>query len=379
LRSDLIRGLAGAAALLLGAVCGQDVLAAEERLITPDQEGSLLGAVDVSVASFNPSLGQKVALKLALKQDAAVTASVFDPDHGLVARLADGQALQAGAHELAWDGKTTEGELVPDEAYFFVVEARGAQGAVEVYDPTVFSGGEEQDLTEAALDRDAGTITYRLPTMSRVRIRLGITGGPLLRTLVDWAPRPAGQVTDYWDGKDADGLFDVAGNARTKMIISYFDLPETSVIAFGNKGQTYREYKLVRERPTKPERARLGEGVKLSRHYQTPRLQAGSPGVTMTFPQQVGTGDDGTPVLTGKSVVRVALDDASKPHFQNTKFEIVFFLDGEFYAEEESGYSPYNWVWDTTQAKEGTYILTVNLSGFQDQIGILSRKVKVVK
>lgn len=373
-----MRSLAGAA-LLLAALCGQGVLAAEERLVTPDQEGSVLGAVQVALPSFNPSLGQKVALKLALKQDAAVTASVYDPDQGLVVRLADGQALQAGAHELAWDGKTTEGDLVPDEAYFFVVEARGTDGAIEVYDPTVFSGGEEQDLTQAALDREAGTITYRLPALSRVRIRLGLSGGPLLRTLVDWAPRPAGQVTDYWDGKDTDGLFDLAGNPRTKLIISYFDLPQTSVITFGNKARTYRDYKLATERPTKPERARLGAGVKVSRHYQTPRLQAGSPGVTMSFPRQANPGGTDIPVLNGKTIVHVELDAPSKTHFQNTKFEIVFFLDGEFYAEEETGYSPYNWVWDTTQAKEGTYVLTVNLSGFQDQIGILSRQVKVVR
>ena len=85
------------------------------------------------------------------------------------------------------------------------------------------------------------------------------------------------------------------------------------------------------------------------------------------------------PILKEKALVHVELDEASKPYFQDTKFEIVFFLDSEFYAEEETGYSPYNWVWDTSQAKEGTYVLTVNLSGFKDQIGILSKKVKIIR
>lgn len=366
-------------ALLLTTIWFEIAVAGEERLVSPQQEGQLLGAITVTTPSFNPSLGQTVSLQVVLKQDSALSVSVYDPDRGLVATLAEALEMQAGEHTLAWDGKTAEGDLVPDEAYFFAVTAQGAEGAVEVYDPTTFSGGVEQDLTEAALDRDAGTITYRLPTMSRVRIRLGISGGPLLHTLVDWAPRPAGQVTDYWNGKDKDGLFDMAGNPRMKMIISYFDLPESSVIAFGNKTRTYRDYKMAGKRPLKPERARIGDAVKISRHYQTPRLQDGSPGLTMTFPQQASTTEYGIPVLNGKSVVHVELDDASRAHFQNTKFEIVFFLNGEFYAEEESGYSPYNWVWDTTQGKEGTYILTVNLTGFQDQIGILSRKVQVVK
>ena len=39
----------------------------------------------------------------------------------------------------------------------------------------------------------------------------------------------------------------------------------------------------------------------------------------------------------------------------------------------------FNWVWDLTDVKEGVHILTVNLSGFKDQIGIKSQKVIVKK
>jgi len=46
-------------------------------------------------------------------------------------------------------------------------------------------------------------------------------------------------VTEYWDGKDRDGLIDLGGHPGFKMIISYFDLPENSVIAYGNQGVTY--------------------------------------------------------------------------------------------------------------------------------------------
>jgi len=187
-------------------------------------------------------------------------------------------------------------------------------------------------------------------------------------------------VTEYWDGKDRDGLIDLGGHPVFKMIISYFDLPENSVIAYGNQGVTYLAYKQGVRRAEKETRPWRGDDEKRrSRHFKLARAQARSPGLVMTFPQRTNPGESGIPELQGKMVVHVEIDDAGKRHFQDSKFEIVFFLDGEFYAEEEVGYSPYNWVWDTTQAKEGEYVLTVNLSGFQDQIGILSRKIRVVR
>jgi len=46
---------------------------------------------------------------------------------------------------------------------------------------------------------------------------------------------------------------------------------------------------------------------------------------------------------------------------------------------DETGYTPFNWVWDLSNVKEGEHLLTVNVSSFKDQIGVLSRKVRVVK
>jgi hypothetical protein len=78
-------------------------------------------------------------------------------------------------------------------------------------------------------------------------------------------------------------------------------------------------------------------------------------------------------------LVKVELDERDKIIFANEQYEVAFFLDTEFYAEEEVGYSPYNWVWDLSQVEEGEHVLTVNLSSFKDQIGILSKKVRVIK
>ncbi len=348
-------------------------------VITPASPGKIIQNVRISKSAFNPSLKEELGVYYQLASDAAVAVKVYDPDHELVAAPADGVKQSRGENSVLWDGKEPGGRWAPDEAYYTTIEAVDESGYREIYDPSVFSGGEEKDLVEAKIDAVNGTIHYRLPEMARVRIRLGIAGGPLLYTLVDWKPRLAGEVTEYWNGKDKDNLIDMRTNPRFKMIITYMTLPENSAITYGNKNLDYIAYKEISNGVKKKDYA-VSAGAKRERsmHYSIPRVMDRSPSVVMTFPKKKAVGKDGVPILQGKTLVHVELGEKSKPFFQEMKYEICFFLDGEFFAEEESGYSPYNWVWDTSQIKAGDYILTVNLSSFKDQIGILSRKVKVI-
>ena len=353
----------------------------QPNFITTEKPGKIIQDIRVSKDSFNPSKGEEWGIYYQLNSKAKVNISLYDPDQELVAVLINQKPQGKGKKSVLWDGKDIDGQIVPDEAYFFTIEAVDQKGNMEIYDPTIFSGGEEDDITQGSIDSENGTINYRLPEMGRVSIRLGISGGPLLRTLVDWKPRLTGEVTEYWNGKDQDNLFDLQSHPRFKMLITYFSLPENSIIAYGNKKLGYFEYKTgQKNRPKKRDYPGIEIGEReISKHYAMPRLMDRSPRVVMTFPKSVRLEEDNLPVLKGKTIVHVELDKESKKYFQEMKFEIVFFLDGEFYAEEETGYSPYNWIWDTSQIKEGTYILTVNLASFKDQVGLLSKKVKIVR
>ncbi len=356
-----------------------------DRPVIPAKEsiaplfGRLLSEVATSPSSFNPSHGEDVAIHFQLLKPAKVTGNVYDPDHGLIRTLANEKYMEAGTQGIIWDGKDMDGNVVPDEAYFFNIIAEDESGGEEIYDPTSFSGGAWQDITAADIDPQNHTITYKMPEMGRVMIRMGIQGGPLMNQLVDWKPRVKGMITEYWNGKDKDNLVDLYNHPKFKMIVTYFALPENSVIAFGNKELTYLDYKgsVASERPMKTKRASSVQ--KVSPHYQLPRTIDHSPNLKVSFVNAEGTDEDGTIVLKGKTLVKVELDDEDKLVFQNQQFEICFFLDHQFYAEDEAGYTPFNWVWDLSNVEEGKYLLTVNISGFKDQIGVLSRRVRVVK
>ncbi len=340
--------------------------------------GKVLSQVLLSRSSFNPSLGQTVSLSYTLSEPSVVTVKVYDPDQRLIAILSEGQK-EKGTHSITWDGHDMDGLTVPDEAYFFTITAKDKDGQSEIYDPTTFSGGKSHDITEVRIDPQQYTINYTMPEMGRVMIRMGIQGGPLMNQLVDWKPRLKGAVTEYWNGMDKDNLINIKSHPNFKMIVTYYALPENSVIAFGNQSVTYLDYKkaLTSERPLKPSRETSVSG--LSPHYSLERTVDYSPGIDVQFTQMQGRDKKGLPILNKKTMVKVTLNEEDKAIFQKHQFEICFFLDHNFYAEDETGYTPFNWVWDLSDVEPGEHLLTVNISSFQDQIGLISKKVMVVK
>lgn len=341
--------------------------------------GKLLNDVSTSKSSFNPGHKEKVTLSYSLLKPAKVTVNVYDPDLGLIKIVAGDALMEPGKQTFIWDGKDMDGNIVPDEAYFFTIVAEDKTGLKEIYDPTCFSGGAEHDITAAHIDPQHHTINYTMPELGRVMIRMGIQGGPLMNQLVDWKPRVKGAITEYWNGKDIDNLVDIYNNPKFKLIVAYFSLPDNSVIAFGNKSTDFLAYKrsITSERPLKPKRETSVTG--LSTHYALPRTMDYTPGIDIQFMNAQGKDENGLPVLNKKTLVKVVLNEKDKAIFQRHQFEICFFLDDKFYAEDETGYTPFNWVWDLSNVEEGEHLLTVNISSFQDQIGLLSKKVKVVK
>lgn len=343
------------------------------------QEAEFLFDVSISTTSFNPQKGEEVAIYYTLSKRAEVEVAFYDPDFTLVKSSKSTGMLEVGKHTLIWDGRDLDRNIVPDEAYFFTISAKDEKGNMEVYDPTTFSGGEGHDITEADIDPDTKIITYKLPSMARVLIRLGVQDGPLLSTLVDWRPRVSGQITEYWNGMDEDGVIDLINHPRFKMLITYFTLPEHSIITYGNNDLDYRKYKnsLETQRPVK-ERP-IKEDATISPHYQLPRTVDYSPNLKLRFSNIKGYDQGNIPLLRGKTLVTVEIDEMDKSFFVNQQYEITLFLDTEFYMEQELGYVPFNWVWDLSDVDEGEHVLTVNMSGFKGQIGVLSKRIKIIK
>lgn len=336
------------------------------RTITVSQEtGPLLDNVKISQASFNPSLNQEVAISYRLRRDAKINLQIFAPEGELVRTLVKNERRKMGIQQERWDGRDDQGVVVPDEAYSFVIEALDQGGSKKRYDPSV-KNWSQFDTAFATISEETNTITYTLPKPCRTRIRMGIANGPLLHTLVDWKPRVAGEITEHWDGWDRGKALEIRDHPQFKMVITNIELPENTIIIYGNKTIDYISHR----GPSK-----IGSPATAP----APLATMFSPRVKISFPMTKDYLPEGMPLVKNKILVRVELEDEDKVLLSSTPYEIVFFLDGVFYAEEPTGSSPYNWVWDLSGVKPGEHILTVNLISHNDQIGAASKKIKVKK
>lgn len=354
---------------------------AKSQAVPPDVSKSLVIAqVSVAARSFAPFLKETVQIRYSLSHDATVTVKVFDPDQELVRVIASKATRKAGANRESWDGRDVDGKVIPNEAYFFTIEAEASGLAPAVYDPITFSGGDFGDITRGELSHDMGTFSYKLGQPSRVRLRVGIQGSAMAKTVVDWEPRVAGTITERWNGMDEDNLVSIWNRERFTMILTYFTLPENSVIAVGNDRYTYRAYKtgLPAPRPKKEERPFTGNR-KITPHFLRSRVTDRAFRVRLSFPELEKGPRVALPEVKDRILVRVDVDPEDKTILINQQHEIMLFNDFIFHAEEERGYLPFNFPWEVKQLPAGEHILTVNISSHSDQVGVGSRKIRVIK
>jgi hypothetical protein len=288
---------------------------------------------------------------------------------------------KAGKVTQIWDGKDLDGKIVPNEAYFFTIEGQDSNRQKAVYDPITFSGGEFGNITRGQLDKESGTMTYALSQPSRILFRAGMATGLLFKTIVDWEPRAAGTVTEYWNGKDEDNLLDVPSIKGSVMVMTYMTLPEDSVITIGNGKLSYRSYKraLGSGRPVKEDRPMVNSR-KISPHFLKSRLTDRAFPVKISFPDSDKSGaPPGIPVIKDSALIQLSIADLDREVIAGQQFEIMVHADTNFLLEEERGYLPFTAPLEVKSLPPGEHTLTVNLITFGDQIAVGSRKFRVVR
>ncbi|HPB31152.1 MAG TPA: hypothetical protein PLB62_06830, partial [Candidatus Sumerlaeota bacterium] len=233
-------------------------------------------------------------------------------------------------------------------------------------------------------DPEAGGVAYTLKTPSRVLLRAGLRDGPLLKTLINWAPRPAGTHREPWDGKDESGVVDAAKMNGFMIICRAAALPENSIIvtassspdsqSAGRDIQTDDRRKAVIAALSSRDKAIEPAAWLPRKNIRTPvfSLSAGN-----TAASESEAAEPPIPVLSGEAGLVVSLDAGTRTMMLEQRYEIILFVDGEMMGEVEQGYSPYTWVLDTTEFPDGEHLITVNVAGLNDQIGTQSMKIVI--
>jgi len=335
--------------------------------------------------------GEAVNLSFHLSRDAKVTILVYGPDYEVVRRLLDGQARPAGTNGVAWDGRDDSGRMVPDEAYLVSILAEGSNGERAIYDPTSFSGGEAFDLQIQRIEESSGTfrIYYSVPALSRISIRAGIHRGPLLKTILDWKPMAPGEHVQLWDGMDETGRIRAIREPGRIVYIKGFRLPESTILVQGNPGD-YVSY-LQSLKPVPSDKAnilsfqsvksnalkRVEKGV--SQSYLVRQSLNSAPRFTVYLDKdrRNSLSERGVVTVSGQVGLTVEVSSESLYSFNESRYEIVVFVDSERYDEEEQAHASHTYVLDTRQLANGEHLITINLASMTGQVGSYSFRIDV--
>jgi hypothetical protein len=205
-------------------------------------------SVAVSRPFFNPSIGQKVQIRVELAKSGTVTVLILDRDGYPVRKLVAEKDVAKGQQAFEWDGRDDFGTIVSDEGYSLKIELVSG-GQRSVYFP---AKEPVRDLVAETkyYDRTGAVLSYKLTQAARVHVQAGIaridpktkeTTGPVLKTLVNREPRPAGAVIENWNGFDEGGTFYIPDLPDFVVAVAASSLPENAIITTGNRTVSFLE------------------------------------------------------------------------------------------------------------------------------------------
>jgi len=346
-------------------------------VLNPIWAGALeITQVHTEPNQFFPEKGQQVSIYFRLSSAAQVSIKFYDGRDLLIRNIESSTLLPKGEHSIIWDGRDQSGQLVPPEAYHYIIQAVDSGGAQVEYDLTELTGGEDLPVSDVSWDPVTSQIRYQLNKPARVNIRIGMQdNGPLLRTLLDWVVRGPGEHYEFWDGKDASGVLDLKQHPKLDFGIDAFALSENT-LRVGNK---VNQVMLIDDMPWKIEK-RINKKRKKKRmhmHSQQSMETRGDFKVQLSLLANQPKNANGLPIVDGIVPVRLDVDPKDKERALARRFEPVFFVDGIFAFENEVGFLPMTWRWDTRQTHPGEHFLTVNFRGYEGNFGMATIKVMV--
>jgi hypothetical protein len=280
---------------------------------------------------------------------------------------------------------------VPDEAYLVSILAEAPDGERAVYDPTSFSGGEAFNVPIQKIEESSGAyrISYSVPYPSRISIQAGIRGGPLLKTVLDWKAMPPGDHVQIWDGMDETGKIRAIRETGRIVYIKGFRLPEGTIIVRGGNGDYRSYYRSLK--PVPPDR--IGplsfQGVKdnalkrvdkgISQQYFVRQSLSAAPvfAVYLGEDRSAGLAERGLVTVSGQVSFTIEVSPESLPAFNESRYEIVVFVDQRKFDEEEQAFSSHTYLLDTRQLGNGEHPVTINLASLSGQVGSYSFRLNV--
>jgi hypothetical protein len=318
---------------------------------------------------FNPAQGEQFKLHFELDQAAAVKVRFYDGRDLLVRQLDLGK-LSAGSHSALWDGRDDRGRQIPAEAYVYTLKAVAGGTEVE-HDLTDITGGEHYVVRNIEWDQQNKQLRYKLPSPSRINIRVGLgNGGPAMATVVDWVARGSTPRAEPWNGWDASQALDLSRHPALEISGMAFTLSDNSILVGAPAQAVELLDGLVEKR-----QAKQTSPHKISHHRLQPLETRGDFRLKLSVPDDLPRDSEGVPIVSALLPLRIDIE--GDPAALGRRFEQMLFLDGLYVAEAEMGFFPMTWRWDPAGINDGIHYLTANVRGYESNFGMATLKIRV--
>jgi flagellar hook assembly protein FlgD len=196
----------------------------------------ILSGISASSHVLDTSTGQTAAISYSINKPATVTLKIVPEKLGVsgtpVYQTA-ANCVEAGSYSFTWNGRNTAGNIVPDEAYLYIVEATdGAR--TDSYAPAAPAGRGSFTCTQSngyyPYKNIPLTISYAVTQPERVDIN--IHWGAQDFKIMDGVPHEAGSYTHTWDGRDPSNK--VLNGGGVAYCSAPSSLAENHIITTGN-------------------------------------------------------------------------------------------------------------------------------------------------
>jgi hypothetical protein len=193
--------------------------------------------------------------------------------------------------------------------------------------------------------------------------------------LIDWVPRGSGAHAERWDGQDASGVLKLGDNPALTPVVKAYALPENTL--FVGVPPDRLQFAAEREAPVLRERNGPPPTQRMFDNSQQPLETRGDLPAMLTLGSGFKQDDEGRWLVSGEVPLTVNVRDEDRQRVLQRRFEAVFYVDGVFAHENELGYLPLTWTWNTAQFNPGEHFVTLNIRGYEGNFGTATVKVLV--
>lgn len=280
-----------------------------------------------------------------------------------------------GIVKAKWDASDMQGVPVPPEEYRIIIEAEDSTGNITKHDLTDLTNNKTLDFINFRWDKEKKQFHYTLKEHGRIVLRAGIdNGGPLLNTIANWELKQAGSHIDDWDGLDQSGVLDISQHPKLLLAKDGYALADNSVMVVSSK----KEQGFIASIPWGiSRRDRAVKQTAMYRPMQQPADKRGDFPLYLALAKTYSQHHNNLPVVSGIVPIRLDVDRDIISKLASQRFEPVFYENGRFIFENEVGFFPTTFRWDTRHLNKGEHYITANLRGDRSNFGMATIKVYV--